>query len=80
MSSPWMASARDDRRGVDPEDEADVGGLAAGKWTPAAGNQARDVKILGVEKRYFDAAASHLVRGGFRARGTWGFAIHFGRF
>ncbi|KAH8068804.1 hypothetical protein JL721_6371 [Aureococcus anophagefferens] len=56
-------------RGVDPEDEADVGGLAACKWTSASGNQARDVKILGVEKRYFDAAA-HLVRGGFRARGT----------
>ncbi|EGB07997.1 hypothetical protein AURANDRAFT_64537 [Aureococcus anophagefferens] len=57
-------------RGVDPEDEADVGGLAACKWTSASGNQARDVKILGVEKRYFEAAASHLVRGGFRARGA----------
>jgi hypothetical protein len=56
-------------RGVDPEDEADVGGLAACKWTSASGNQTRDVKLVGVEKRYFDAAAS-LVRGGFRARGA----------
>ena len=57
-------------RGVDPEDEADVGGLAACKWTSASGNQTRDVKLVGVEKRYFDAAASFVVRGGFRARGA----------
>ena len=57
-------------RGVDPEDEADVGGLAACKWTSASGNQTRDVKLVGIEKRYFDAAASHMVRGGFRARGA----------
>ena len=57
-------------RDVDPEDEADVDGLESCRWKTASGNQSRDVWNVGVEKKYYDAAESHLLQGKFRARGT----------
>ena len=57
-------------RDVDPEDEADVDGLDSCRWKTASGNQSRDVWNVGVEKKYYDAAESHLLQGKFRARGT----------
>lgn len=57
-------------RDVDPEDEADVDGLESCRWKTASGNQSRDVWNVGVEKKYYDAAESHLLQNKFRARGT----------